>query len=204
MTFQASRHERNNYSFISNWNYPRLFFLKENFTKQETHQPKTSPNQKNITKQTNITNQKNSHQIPYTPFRVNPKQNEISNVNFNHLSLLQPAEVMVLVPRQGCWLSKVKVQSNGKNARPRRRRAMAHGTAFRFFLLDGKKRKSLKISARMLISIWNGKINLFSKNGETLKDVGLFLWVNFGRVFSPNDGWYLYWQRESEMLSTCF
>lgn len=68
------------------------------------------------------------------------------------------------------------------------------------FFLEWKKKKISKNLGKDVDIYLDGKINLFKKNGETLKDVGLFLWVNFGRFFSPN----VIWQRESEMLSTCF
>ena len=65
----------------------------------------------------------------------------------------------------------------------------------------------------MLISIWNGKINLIKKKRRQVVEVVicLFLWVNFGRVFPLNDGgiymatwvWnakYLFWVEEWEQL----
>lgn len=64
----------------------------------------------------------------------------------------------------------------------------------------------------MLISIWMEKSISFKKTAvQVVEVVGLFLWVNFGRVFPPNDGgiymatwvWnakYLFWVEEWEQL----
>lgn len=194
MTFQASRHERNNYSVISKWNYPVRFFRKKNI-----HQPKNLTKQKNFTSPTKKTLTKSP--IPHFEWI----QNKTRFPTFHQPPSLAStiAEVMVLVPRQGCWLSKAKVQSNGKNARPRRRRAMAHGTAFDFFWLDGKKRKSLKISARMLISIWDGKKSL-KKKRQVVEGCGFVSMGELWKGFFPLMMVVSIWQRESEMLSTCF
>ena len=95
---------------------------------------------------------------------------------------------MALVPRQGCWLSKAKVQSNGKNARPHLRRAMAHGTAFRFFLGMEKNQSLKKTAARMLISIWKEK-SISLKRRQNVEGCGFVsmgeLWKGF---FPLNDG----------------
>lgn len=80
---------------------------------------------------------------------------------------------------------------------------MAHGTAFDFFWLDGKKRKSLKISARMLISIWDGKKSL-KKKRQVVEGCGFVSMGELWKGFFPLMMVVSIWQRESEMLSTCF
>lgn len=163
MTFQASRHEKTTTVSVL---FPIetipacIFCSKEHFPKQKTApnkkltNQKLSPNQKNITKQKNLTNQKNSHQIPYTPFRVNPKQNEIStsiSTTFPCFNLLR------------LWCS-----YQGKDVDYRRSRSKAMEKT------QGRAAEGLWLTAQLLdFFCWMEKKENLYKNGG--KDVDIYL-----------------------------
>lgn len=213
MTFQASRHERNNYSCISNWIYPRLFFFERTL-----HQTKHSPTKKSH--QTKKLHQTKKHHQPkkLSPNPLYPISSE-SKTKTTRFPTFHPPPSLASTT---CWgygaRTKARmliIEGQGPKQWKKRKAAPQKGYGSRhsfwfIFCWNGKKRKSLKISARMLISIWMEKSISFKKR-RNVEVVGLFLWVNFGRVFPPNDGgiymatwvWnakYLFWVEEWEQL----
>ena len=157
------------------------------FFRKNTSPNKTFTNQKNFTKQKNITNQKKLSPNPLYPISSESKTKTTRFPTFHHhLPLLQPSLRL--------WCS-----YQGKDVDYRRPRSKAmektQGRAAEglwltaqllvFFVFGWKKKKISKNLGKDVDIYLDGKINLLKKKRRNVEVVGLFLWVNFGRVFSP-------------------